>query len=219
MNKKLDNVTLLELLPENLRNDVDIIAASHAVDSEFQDLVSSIKNCLTIADIDNAASDVVDNLAGEINVDFYNQLLSLDKRRELVKNGYLYKYCKGTAYAVKQIVKDAFDQTEVKEWFQYGGHPFHFKISTETNLPSISKITGVVNAINSVKNARSTLESVEALKTADFKEYYGFGVQQTFYHRVVMHSLLTWEQLDNSGLTWDQLDAEGLTWSELEGNE
>jgi phage tail P2-like protein len=177
-------VTLLELLPENLRNDPDIIAASLAVDREFLALAHWIKNCRTIADIDNASSEVIDNLAGEINVDFYDQALPLEKRRELVKNGYLYKYRKGTAYAVKQIVSDAFDQTGVQEWFDYGGEPYHFKISTETNLPDENKISEVVRAVNSVKNARSALECVEALKSSNLNTYYGFGVQQTCYHSI-----------------------------------
>lgn len=182
MSKKISEVTLLELLPENLRNDPDIIAASQVVDTKFQALASSIKNCLTIADIDNASSEVVDNLAGEMNIDFYDQTLSLDKRRALVRNGYLYKYRKGTANVVKQIVTNAFDQTALKEWFEYGGKPFHFKIITEANLPSESKIADLVNAINSVTNARSTLESIEVTKRTELKGYYGFGIQQTSYH-------------------------------------
>jgi phage tail P2-like protein len=189
-------VTLLEILPENLRSDPDIIAASLAVDREFLALAHWIKNCRTIADIDNAGSEVIDNLAGEINVDFYDQALPLEKRRELVKNGYLYKYRKGTAYAVKQIVSDAFDQTEVQEWFDYGGEPYHFKISTETNLPDENKISEVVRAVNSVKNARSSLECVEALKRSNLNTYYGFGVLQTCYHTIMQKD----EALENSNL-------------------
>jgi phage tail P2-like protein len=214
MSKTVYDVTLLELLPENLRSDPDIIAASQGVDSEFQALAGSIKNCLTIADIDNASSDVVDNLAGEINVDFYDQTLSLAKRRELVKNGYLYKYRKGTAYAVKQIVTDAFDQTTVKEWFDYDGEPFCFKITTETNLPSESKIAEVVQAVNSVKNVRSKLECIEALKSSELNTYYGFGVEQTCYHTVIARTV--WNELDAESITWNDLDALGLTWNQLE---
>ncbi len=218
---KVNRVTLLELLPENLRSDPDIIAASCGVDSEFQDLADAINKCITIADIDKARSEVIDNLAGEMNVDFYDQKLSLDNRRELVRNGYKFKYRKGTAYAVRQIVKDAFADTElkdafeVKEWFQYNGKPYHFKISTKVNLPGVSKITSVVNAINSVKNARSTLESIEAIKRAELKGYYGFGVKQTYYHSVALN-LLTWNELDALDLTWEEFDAKNITWVELE---
>jgi phage tail P2-like protein len=214
MSKKINEVTLLELLPENLRSDPDITTASRTVDGEFQALASSVNNCLTIADVDNAASEVVDNLAGEINVDFYDQTLPLENRRELVKNGYLYKYRKGTADAVKQIVSDAFDKTTVKEWFTYNGEPFYFKISTETNLPRESKIAEVVRAVNSVKNVRSKLECIEALKNSNLNTFYGFGVQQTCHHRVIARSI--WNDLDAANLSWDDLDALGQTWNQLE---
>lgn len=214
MNKTFLDVTLLELLPENLRHNPDIIAAGQGVDIEFESLAEAVKNCLTIADIDGATSEVVDHLAGGIHVDFYDQTLPLKKRKELVKNGYLYKYRKGTADAVKKIVSDAFDQTGVKEWFQYDGEPYHFKISTETNLPSKSKIDEVVRAVNSVKNARSTLECVEALKSGSLNTYYGFGVEQTCRHQIIARS--TWNELDTAVITWDDLDALGLPWNELE---
>lgn len=214
MNKTIKDVTLLELLPENLRSDPDIIAASQGVDAEFRALTDSIQNCLTIADVDNAGSEVVDNLAGEMNVDFYDQAFPLDKRKELVKNGYLYKYSKGTAYAVKQIVTDAFDHTEVQEWFQYDGEPYYFKISTETALPSENKISDVVQAVNSVKNARSTLECIEALKSSSLNTYYGFGIEQTYQHKAIARSL--WNELDAANISWDDLDHLGLAWNQLE---
>lgn len=193
---KIGEVYLLELLPENLRNDPDIIAASLGVDKEFWSLVESINNYVTIScfaftDIDKLSPEVkaklseyIDYLAREMKVDFYDEYLDLEKRLALVKNGYLYKYRKGTAYAVKQIVTDAFDQTTLKEWFEYNGNPFRFKLITEANLHSESKITDLVNTINSVKNARSTLETIEVIKRTNLKGYYGFGIQQTFYHNI-----------------------------------
>lgn len=226
---KIDEVYLLQLLPENLRNDPDIIAASIGVDKEFWSLVKSINNCLTIAyltiaDIEipklkdeiekKLVGNLIDNLAGEMNVDFYDQNLPLENRLALVKNGYLYKYRKGTADAVKKIVTDAFANTKVKEWFDYGGEPYHFKISTETNLPSESKISDVVQAVNSVKNARSTLECIEALKSGNLNTYYGFGVEQTCHHKVIARS--TWNEFDAANITWNDLGVLGLVWNQLE---
>ncbi|MBP2655018.1 MAG: putative phage tail protein [Firmicutes bacterium] len=173
MSKTVYDVTLLELLPENLRSDPDIIAASQAVDTEYRALVSSIKNCLTIADVDNACSDVVDNLAGEIQVDFYDQTLSLDVRRALVKNGYIYKYQKGTAYAVKQIVEDAGLNASLKEWFEYDGEPYYFKVTTETVVSSTTVLAELAEMINSVKNIRSWLEGIIINRTWTGNMYFG----------------------------------------------
>jgi P2-related tail formation protein len=108
MSKTIDQVSLLELLPPNLRGDPDIVAASQASDRDFQDLCGKIRLVYTIADIDHASSEVVDALAVEMNCDFYDQSLPLATRRRLVKNAYLYKYFMGTSYAVRKIVEDIY---------------------------------------------------------------------------------------------------------------
>jgi phage tail P2-like protein len=175
MSKTLDEVTLLELLPPNLRGDPDIIAASTAVDSTFKDLVSAISKVFTIADIDNASSEVVDALAIEMRCDFYDQSLPLENRRKLVKNAYLYKFLKGTPFVVQGVVSDAFSNAMVREWFQYNGEPYHFRIVTDDDLQD--KASSVIEAINSVKNVRSYLDGISTINKTQFTEYVGFAVR------------------------------------------
>jgi phage tail P2-like protein len=175
MSKTLDEVTLLELLPPNLRGDPDIIAASTAVDATFKDLVSAISKVYTIADIDNASSEVVDALAVEMRCDFYDQSLPLENRRKLVKNAYLYKLLKGTPFAVQGVVSDAFSDAMVREWFDYGGEPYHFRVTTDDDLQD--KAESVIEAINAVKNVRSYFDGISAVNKTQFTEYAGFAVR------------------------------------------
>jgi P2-related tail formation protein len=175
MSKTLDEVTLLELLPPNLRGDPDIIAASAAADASFKELVGTIAKVLTIADIDNASSEVVDALAVEMRCDFYDQSLPLDNRRKLVKNAYLYKFLKGTPFVVQGVVSDAFSNAMVREWFQYNGEPYHFRVITDDDLED--KAVSVIEAINSVKNVRSYFDGISAVNKAPFTEYVGFAVR------------------------------------------
>jgi phage tail P2-like protein len=173
MSKTIYNVALSELLPENLRTDPDIVAASQAIDTEFQQLAGSIKNCITIADIDNASSKVVDHLAAEMNADFYDASYSLDKRRQFVKNAYLYKYRKGTAYAVKKLVEDAFENVSLIEWFEYNGDPYKFRIVFDGDLSGSEELNEVISAIKSVKNVRSKLESTTSNTKETASMYFG----------------------------------------------
>jgi phage tail P2-like protein len=184
MSKTIYNVTLLELLPENLRSDPDIIAAGKALDAEYWELTQSIKNVLTFGDIDNAKSEVVDVLAAEMNLDFYDQTLPLANRRALVKNGYLYKYLKGTPFAVKQVVTDIFSAAKTEEWFEYGGEPYYFRVTTETRLPVNEIIERIFVAIDKVKNVRSWLEAFTALKHAGLTVYCGMVIHQRKYQRI-----------------------------------
>jgi phage tail P2-like protein len=169
MSKSIYDITLLELLPENLRNDPDIIAASAAVDQEFQLMVQAISNCLIFVDIDNVSEEVVDLLAAEMGADFYEQDLPLANKRQIVKNAYLYKYTKGTPFAVRQLLNDAFETGQLQEWFVYGGQPYNFRlIATAEELADSNKLQKLIDAINSVKNERSNLEG-----------YYAFGTHES----------------------------------------
>jgi phage tail P2-like protein len=184
MSKTVNNVTLLELLPENLRANADIIAASQAVDKEFQALAGKVKNCLTIADVDNASAEVIDNLAGQMQVDFYDQSYSLAKRRELVKNAYIYKYRKGTTSVVKEIAEKTWENVSLVEWFEYGGEPYKFKLVFDGSLPDDDELTEIIAAIKSVKNVRSHMDATESLEKETIGIYEGGCVVQGRYETI-----------------------------------
>jgi len=168
----LSNTKLIDLLPPNLKGDPDIIAASHAADTEFQAMVGKIKNVLTLADIDNASSEVVDNLAWELNTDFFDASLPLIKRRELVKNALIYHFTKGTPYAIEQLVTDAFDDAEVLEWFDYSGAPFCFKITTSDSVTDAAKLINLKRAIESVKRESARLEKITVDRDTPFNTFF-----------------------------------------------
>jgi P2-related tail formation protein len=108
MNKTIYDISLLDLLPPNLRDNPDIIAASQILDNQYHEIANKI-NSLVFVDTDNIQDEaLLDMLAIERNVDSYDQSLPIENKRNLVKNAYLYKYRKGTAFVVAQLVTDAF---------------------------------------------------------------------------------------------------------------
>ncbi len=178
MSKTIYDVTLLDLVPPNLETNPEVIAVGKALDKQWRKLAQTVSKVLTYADIDNAPPDVVDMLAIEMKVDFYDETLPLEKRRALVKDAYVLKFLKGTAYAVKQVVTDAFDEAYIEEWPDYGGKPFHFRITTQAAMPSEAVINKIFNAVNAVKNARSHLDYLGALREVNKPIFCGFGVYQ-----------------------------------------
>jgi phage tail P2-like protein len=187
MSKAADTITLLELLPGNLRDDPDIIAASQAVDADYQAMVEAISHCLTFADIDHASSEVVDHLAVEMDVDYYDDSLPLATRRDLVKNGYLVKYQNGTKYALNKILKTFYNNPELQEWFDYDGEAYYFKIMI--NNEHISNVENVLDAIEKAKNARSWLEKILFIPDAQsFNLYLGTACHQTTTYNLTQTS-------------------------------
>jgi phage tail P2-like protein len=176
----MQETTLLELIPENLRHDPDAIAACKALEPEYQELVTNIGKIAAIVDIDKAFSELLDYLAIERNVEFYDQSLPIEVKRSLVKNARIYKMYKGTPYAVEQLLHDVFKgKVEIDEWFNYGDDPFYFRLITHAFIPDTELLSSVYRAINAVKNIRSKLREVFLIyQEANIPTYIGIATHR-----------------------------------------
>nr|WP_278430012.1 phage tail protein I [Brevibacillus laterosporus] len=168
----LDQIRLVDILPPNLRMDEKVLAAAASFDKELEKLTRVIPTLNLLYTIDQQSESIVDELAWEFHVDFYDKNLPLHKKRELVKNSIPWHRMKGTPEAVEQVITAAFDECRVEEWFQYGGKPYHFKIITKDRIPDKTTLKTLVRAIESVKNTRSWLESISFQRDEDLEIYH-----------------------------------------------
>lgn len=161
MIKNVESLSLLDILPANILEDEKVAAAAQALDREIKEVTKATIEVLHISRIDELPEAVVDLLAWQWHVDFYDQNLSLEKRRALVKNSIRWHMKKGTKAAVEEMVQTVFEGGRVTEWFEYNGEPYHFKIDL-LEAPGISQenIDTVVRLVKAVKNTRSWLDSV-----------------------------------------------------------
>lgn len=171
------NLNIVDILPESLKNDPEVKALADAITPEFQSIAAEIEKSMIIALIDQQPEDVVDYLAWQYKVDFYDQTLPIEKKRELVKNSPSWHMRKGTPSAVEEVVTAAFDEAFVSEWFEYDGSPYLFKITTKDAVTDQKKLDELIRAVNSVKNTRSRLEEVVIERQKDQNLYFGGIVQ------------------------------------------
>jgi len=175
---KISDVSLLDLLPPNLRYVPSLSAAAQAIDAERKDILDAI-NKLALFPRLNSLTDVeADELAWQWHVDFYDPSLPLDQRRELVKKSYAWHRRKGTPSAVEELIRTIFGDGEVQEWFEYGGQPGMFKVITSNSSTTSDMAQEFLEAIKSIKNVRSHLEAIEVTATEDMNLYWA-GVVQT----------------------------------------
>ena len=188
MNKLLGETSLLELLPDNLRRDPDIIAASKAADKSFTELVAAIKrDCLTFSGVANVREEVLNELAAEMQVDFYDPTLPITARRKMVENAYLYKYLKGTPFVVKRLVEDAFgaEGVTVEEWFEYGDEAGYFRLVTYSPLPDINDFDNLFAAIDLVKRKAAWVrQTLFAERDSDLPIHFGGAVHMGKYQLI-----------------------------------
>ena len=154
---------LLKILPKNISADNNIQELSSVLDDELQKICKIVDNLNLIDKIDVLPEEIVNLLAWQWHVDYYDNTLPLQNKRRLVKESIRVHKTKGTAWAVENVVKSALGDSRIEEWYEYEGEPYHFRIICNKN--TVGNISGskVIEAINSVKNVRSHLDEVRTV--------------------------------------------------------
>lgn len=130
-------------------------------------------------DIDKLSETEIDYLLWEYHVDYVGEDTTIENKRELVKIAVVAHFNKGTLGSVKAICKILFGNAEIKEWFEYGGRPGYFKISTLGELKSQIDFSKVLDVVNEYKNERSWLDAITFVRNMNLGTYIGvFSVRQ-----------------------------------------
>lgn len=160
MNIKDYNIS--ESLPVSLDRD-NTRNVAKVIDEKLHEIDMMTELASIYPRIDELSSNLIDALAIQLHVDFYKTTLPLESRRTLVKNSILWHMKKGTKFAVEGVISAAFEASTVQEWFEYGGDPYHFKITTECVTTEKGVLDEIRKAVESVKNVRSWLDKIEFL--------------------------------------------------------
>lgn len=158
---KLQETHLLDILPPNLASDPIISNAAKAIDAELTAVTQLSRTVLILARIDELPEEVIDLLAKQFKVDFYDANTPLPRKRELVRTSIAWHRIKGTPAAVQQVVDTLIDGAMVQEYWEYGGKPYFFKVGDiKGPLVSSKTIDATVRAIYVAKNTRSHLDGI-----------------------------------------------------------
>ena len=175
MAKDLDKLSLLDILPSSITGDVNVQATAHSLDPEIQSVSRDIREALIIPRIEELSEPIVDLLAWQLHVDFYEPDLPLAVKRRLVKNSIPMHRKKGTKWAVEEILRALGVEAKVSEWFEHGGEPYTFRVDGLLYHPlhpceswGTETYSRVRAAIIEMKNARSWLERLILKVVFDF---------------------------------------------------
>lgn len=173
MSKDLQSVSLIDILPPNLLADEQIYAAARALDDELQKITAATRNALLLPRLDELSEEVIDLLAWQWHVDFYEPSMSIETKRQLVRESIAWHRIKGTKAAVEKMAQTVFKGGVVTEWFEYGGEPYHFRIDLLT-APNITQddTARLLAVVNAAKNVRSVLDELRFRREAQNDMYY-----------------------------------------------
>lgn len=187
MIKDLTSISLLDILPSNLLEDPQVSAAARALDAELQAVTRATAETLHLPRLDELPETVVDLLAWQWHVDFYEPLgLDIATKRRLVKESIAWHRTKGTPAAVEKMLKAVWGSAHIEEWFEYGGSPGCFRVDiATTETIREADIPVVAKAIDTNKNARSWLDVVNFRRETEGTAFFGQVLSQESAYEII----------------------------------
>lgn len=187
MSKTIYDAKWLNVIPPSISADPQVQAISAAVTPQLQEVSQSIRECIILARLDELQEEVVDLLAWQYHVDFYDSELSIDQKRNLVRTSIDAHRHKGTPYAVELVVKAILEDAIVQEWFEYGGEPYFFRVIKINGQITADMYPRLKKAVDTVKNTRSWLEGVSLSRSINNKLY--VGIAQNIHKKIEIYPI------------------------------
>ncbi len=172
---KFSEGELLQMLPSQMKNDIDMICLSYAIKECLAKLLKYNISTRSVQFVDRAPEKVLDVLAVELRCPYYDETLDIETKRALIKNTMKWHSRAGTPAVVNELIDTLFDYGASEEWFDYGGKPYHFKVKT-TDLLNADTLNKFQVLLKKSKNVRSHLDGVEIQREIHPKAYCGIGM-------------------------------------------
>ena len=143
MSKRLDNVTLSDLMPDSISKDSGVSAAAQSIDTELRAVANGLDLPSIYARIDELTSLQLDHLAASRNFTIWRDTWPLDLKRSVAKQMVAQKARMGTLSAVKLVLQSLGSSVSIKEWFEESppAEPHTFKITV-----ALSEVEGTLTS-------------------------------------------------------------------------
>lgn len=186
MDKNVRNTSLSDIMPSNLLEYEPVRAAARAIAPQLKGIANTLRLDAIIAHIDELPENIIDMLAWQWRVDFYDVELNLDEKRRAVKQSIAMHRIKGTKRAVMMALRMVYASGEVREWFEYGGRPYYFRVRfIRPEIIRLEDVDRVIRIIYAVKNTRSWLESIGFTRPVRIGMYHGAAVSTNRTYRIL----------------------------------
>lgn len=169
----LFSASLLDGLPYILRQQPEVRAMAYALQN-FMGIIRKLIAQTRVFTSDEALTHAVcDRLAVEWRVPQYSEEYSISVKRELIKSTLSVYSNAGTKAAVENLVSTIFGSAEVEEWFEYGGEPCHFTITTDNPDVNSGDVAEFKAAAERLKRLSAWLDEIVLALTVETQKLYG----------------------------------------------
>lgn len=166
------SVNFADYLPETLKRDSKMKALAAAVTEQMLGVSAEIDKVLIYARMDELPEELIDILAYDMHVDWYDYAYPLEIKRNLVKSSVKVHKKMGTVYAVETAIRAIYPESRIEEWFEYGGKPFHFRVILNAGTQNVQiDMEDMLKKINIYKRLSAHIDSINTERTKKTKIY------------------------------------------------
>lgn len=174
MSETIYDSDFTKYLPRPLTHDPKMIAMAKAAADELLTVSGLVKYVLIYSRIDELPEELVDVLAYDFHVDWYNFTYPIEVKRDLLKSSVRVHKKMGTKYAVEKALSALHPESKVEEWFLYGGEPGHFRIICNvTNSRITASYSDIVREVNLYKRLSAHMDEVICESVHSGAAFYG----------------------------------------------
>ena len=194
--KKLDEITLSDLMPDSISGDANVSAAARAIDPQLKAVSEAVDLPLILAAVDTLPSGILEHLAVQYDVTSWDSAWPVGTKRAVMKAAIADKRKMGTRGAVQRAIEAVAPLATITEWWQTDpkGTPYTFTIAVLQDGSAVDAETqrNIMSQVNEAKPARS---------------HYTFGVQQNAQGNLYLAGVLrsiAYARVRSAGATIDQ---------------
>ena len=158
----INKENLLLIVPPALTHDPAMMARAAADAEALTARLTEIDKVRVISNIDGLEEAVLDILARDFKVDWWDPEYSIEEKRRTLKGSWRVHKTLGTKAAVETAISAIYPHTRVLEWWEYGGEPYHFRLDINITNDHIDsdKQRRVLERLNFYKSLRSHNDGV-----------------------------------------------------------
>jgi phage tail P2-like protein len=156
----LKDVDLLSLQTSVMKTDPTIKALCAALTPQFKQLANEVKLCMIYSRVDELDEVVLDELAWQMHIDWYDATADIEIKRKLIKTAPDVQAKLGTPAAVEDVILAYFGDGQVLEWWEYGGTNGMLNVLTTNGSVTDKLAAQFARVIEPVKRKSQHLDQV-----------------------------------------------------------
>jgi len=150
----------VQKLPRLLKEAPEILTLAKVISEQLKQNIELTQKGIIYANIDGLEEEILDILAYDLHVEWYDYGYDLAAKRETIKNSILVHRYKGTKYSVETALQSVLGESGIDEWFEYGGKPHRFRVYIDTTQPRPMVLSEAIKNIGMYKRLSSWLDGI-----------------------------------------------------------